>query len=130
MILEYSSYRTFLRETLIERVRKNPSYSLRAFAKGIGISPAMLSLVQSGKRNFLPDNAAKIARRLGLTGTEAEYFCALVQLEAAKTAEGKALHHLEEAKAKEKQLIDEAAEEGRKVLFAAKEEALKTKEAL
>lgn len=91
MVFQYSDYRDFLKTSLAERISKNPHYSLRSFAKGLGISPAMLSLVHHKKRNLNQSNAMRIAKRLGLTGNEAEYFCYLVQYEAAKSPEAKEL---------------------------------------
>lgn len=90
MILESTSYRSFLRATLAERVLKNPSYSLRSFARQIGVAPSMLSSVLNGGRNLSIVNAYKVARQLELSDTEAEYFALLVQAESAKTLEHKA----------------------------------------
>jgi uncharacterized protein (TIGR02147 family) len=44
-----SQFRELLREELKTRSQANPSYSLRAFAKQLGISPASLSMVMGGK---------------------------------------------------------------------------------
>jgi uncharacterized protein (TIGR02147 family) len=60
---------------------------MRAFAKVIGVSPAMLSLVHNGKRNLTPVHALKVAKHLGLNSKESQYFSLLVQLETAKTPE-------------------------------------------
>jgi uncharacterized protein (TIGR02147 family) len=51
---------------LEERKLKNPNYSLRAFARFIGLGPSTLSEVLSGKRRVSRDAAEKIVSRLGL----------------------------------------------------------------
>jgi uncharacterized protein (TIGR02147 family) len=42
-------FRDFLRKELKARIDSNPMYSLRSFAKQLGISPSGLSMVMSGK---------------------------------------------------------------------------------
>lgn len=91
MVFQHADYRDFLKASLAERISRNPRYSLRSFAKGLGISPAMLSLVHHKKRNLNLSNAMRIAKRLGLEGREAEYFCHLVQYEGARSQEAKEL---------------------------------------
>lgn len=81
MIFEYSNYRDYLRSNLVERISKNSSYSLRAMAQHLGLSPSSLSEVIKGKRNLSLAKAAALANKLGLKGKEAEYFCLLVQIE-------------------------------------------------
>ncbi len=55
-----------LREELTRRLRLNPRYSLRAFARHLGVSPSYVSLVMNGKRR--PANGAlkKLALKLGV----------------------------------------------------------------
>ena len=50
--------RSLLKRELDRRLRKNPRYSLRSFARDLGVSHSLLSLALSGKRN--------VSRRLGL----------------------------------------------------------------
>jgi uncharacterized protein (TIGR02147 family) len=85
MIFEYSSYRVFLRDVLAERITRNPAYSLRSMAKGLGLSPASLSRIQKGQRNLSFQNAVRVSRKLQLKEKESEYFCYLVQLESSKS---------------------------------------------
>jgi hypothetical protein len=49
-ILKHRDYRAFLKSELEERMEKNSSYSLRAFARDLTVSPQMLSLVLNGKK--------------------------------------------------------------------------------
>lgn len=80
-IFEHTSYRGFLKATLAERVSSNRAYSLRAFARALGIPASHLSTVQSGKKNLSLEAAARVAQRLGLSPAESEYFLLLVQIE-------------------------------------------------
>jgi uncharacterized protein (TIGR02147 family) len=89
MIYEHTDYRNYLRARLAESISQNSSYSLRAFAKRLGLAPSMLSSVLSGKRNLSRENALRIAHDLDLNQKESEYFCTLVELEAAKSPEAR-----------------------------------------
>lgn len=55
-----------LRAAIDERAKKNPNYSLRAFARASGISHTVLSLVLSGKRPLSKKAALKLADHLNL----------------------------------------------------------------
>jgi len=56
-----------LQAELGRRIAKNPKYSLRAFAKTIGLSPATLSLIIARKTPLSKGALSKISRTLGLT---------------------------------------------------------------
>jgi uncharacterized protein (TIGR02147 family) len=84
MVFEHSSYRSFLKAVLAERLGKNPAYSLRSMARQLSLAPASLSNVLRGKKNLAPGTALRVARQLALSAPEEEYFCLLVQLEGAK----------------------------------------------
>ena len=51
------------------RRERNASYSLRSFAKGLGVSPAQLSQIISGKRPLTQKAAKAIAEKLQLSPT-------------------------------------------------------------
>ena len=78
------SYRTFLREILAEKQQKNPQFSLRAFAKVLGIQPSFLSLVLNGKRDISEETVGLIATNLELSSTQARELSLLVRLEKVK----------------------------------------------
>lgn len=63
-----------LRDELSRRVTKNPRYSLRSFAKSLGLSHTTLSLTLSGKRLLSRKAALQIAERLGLEPDQAAAF--------------------------------------------------------
>ncbi len=85
MIADYHDYRQYLKDELAKRVQKNSSYSLRAFAHQLEISPAYLSLILARKKRFSADTASKVAKRLGLKAMDAEYFSLLAQFDLADT---------------------------------------------
>ncbi len=63
-----------LHELLSERKASNPSYSLRAFARDIGLSPPQLSNVISGKRGLSEAMVSKVLDRLALDPREQSWF--------------------------------------------------------
>lgn len=60
-------FRLFLKEELAQRCKKNPAYSLRAFAKLVGLSHPTLSQVLSGKRPLSRKAMLKIVDALSLS---------------------------------------------------------------
>ena len=91
MSSEPSSYRQILKDALVERIGRNPAYSLRSMARQFGVSPALLSQIINGKRNLTASKAIRVSRQLGLVGKKREAFNLLVQYENAKDSETKAL---------------------------------------
>ena len=61
------------------RLNRNPSYSLRAYARDLGISASNLSRILNGQQDLSLRKAQPIAKVLGLSGREAQYFYALIQ---------------------------------------------------
>jgi uncharacterized protein (TIGR02147 family) len=59
-------FRLFLQAELGRRCDKNPQYSLRAFAKYLGIDHATISQLLRGKRPLTPRTILKLGTRLGL----------------------------------------------------------------
>ncbi len=60
------TYLSLLQNAYAQRRQKNPQYSLRAFSRDLGVSPAVLSQVLSYKRTLSPKNIRAVATRLGL----------------------------------------------------------------
>lgn len=89
MVYEYSSYRSFLKQVLVQRKKKNLRYSLRAMAKQIRLTPAGLSQVMNGRKHLSVETAYRIAESLGLDDTQTEYFTTLVESEKTKSLEHK-----------------------------------------
>lgn len=61
------NYRLTLLELYEERRASNTAYSIRAFARHCGVSPATLSQVMIGKRPLTVKSARKISERLALS---------------------------------------------------------------
>ena len=80
-----------IRLKLQESMRINPRYSLRAFAKKLGITPGGLSQILARKKRLSLSRAHEVAQRLELSEIEKEHFLLLVQLETAKSTQSKAL---------------------------------------
>lgn len=85
MIYEYDNSIHFLKSTLKEKAEVNSSYSLRAFAKKLGLSPGALSLILNRKKKLSVERAYEVAKALDLNTEETEYFMTLIQLEGAKS---------------------------------------------
>jgi uncharacterized protein (TIGR02147 family) len=95
-------YRSWIKDELLERVKRNPRYSARAFSRDLGISPAYLSLLLSGRRGLNEERAFLIAERLNWRGVRKRHFTTLVRSEAAKApgAREAILSELESARLK------------------------------
>jgi uncharacterized protein (TIGR02147 family) len=81
------SYRTLLRDELADRCRRNPAYSMRAFAMQAGLQVSHLSGVLSGSKNISRERSLTVAKNLGLTPEKSEKFYLLVELENARSPE-------------------------------------------
>ena len=73
-IQDYSEFRTYLQQLLVERCRLNPAYSLRAFAKSLGIDSSSLSKILGGKRAITPSMFLKLAQSMGFGPKEYQHF--------------------------------------------------------
>lgn len=80
------NYRSILYEIYEERSSLNSTYSLRAFARDLKVSPSTLSEILNNKKGLSPKLAISIARNLKLPDWEVRYFCDLVTKEHAKSA--------------------------------------------
>jgi uncharacterized protein (TIGR02147 family) len=78
-ILQYSNFRTYLRDFYEHKKAGQPGFSHRAFTLKAGISsPNYLKLVMDGKRNLTKKTLVKFLAALGLKGKRAEFFENLV----------------------------------------------------
>jgi uncharacterized protein (TIGR02147 family) len=66
MVSSVPYYRLYLQSELTRRCRKNPRYSLRAFAGHLGMDPGAFSRILSGKRPLSPKLARRLADSLSL----------------------------------------------------------------
>lgn len=73
-------YREYLTRIINERKRKNPSYSIAAFARSVGFSAPSLSQILSGKRPLSRKATHRFIERLGLSEEEAKVFVQMATL--------------------------------------------------
>jgi uncharacterized protein (TIGR02147 family) len=69
-----NDFRLFLQGELVRRCRRNPRYSLRAFAGHLRVSPSFLSHLLRGRRNVTPANLERISEALGLAPARIQDF--------------------------------------------------------
>lgn len=69
-----SDFRTFLEQELSRRNSANPNYSLRAFARDLGVDSSFLSKLLNGKRSMTARTILTLAPRLSLAEAEVQSF--------------------------------------------------------
>ena len=67
-------FRSFLQDELDKRCKKNPRFSLRAFARTLEVEPSALSKILHGKRALTPKMLLRMASQLGLPEQDIERF--------------------------------------------------------
>ncbi|MDA9951439.1 TIGR02147 family protein [Oligoflexaceae bacterium] len=77
-------FRTFLKDEICKRQQMQSTYSMRKFAKDIGVSPSLLSEVLNRKHCFSVKSAESISNKLGLKGVEKNLFFNLVKSENSR----------------------------------------------
>ena len=82
---QINNYRDILKETLVERQKVNASYSLRAFAKSIGLSNSQLSRILNEKQGLSIEKAKHVAEKIGFNKKEEQVFCLMVQATDARS---------------------------------------------
>lgn len=78
------NYRDILKEQLQRRQELNPQFSLRSFAKKLGVSPSKISEVLSGKKKLSVGRLEELAERLNLRDKEKEIFLISGEIESSK----------------------------------------------
>lgn len=74
-----SSYRQAIQHAFDERMQLNPRYSLRAFARYLGLSPGFLSQVLSGKRGLNQEKASFVFKKLGIPAVQQKLYSLEIQ---------------------------------------------------
>lgn len=85
MIYSQGDYRSILEQRYTERHSRNPSYSLRAFARDLEISVSRLSEVMNRLGHLSAQSADQIAHRLDFDDDERAYFRDLVDAQTARS---------------------------------------------
>ena len=80
----HATYPTILLQVLDERIRSNPSYSMRSFARDLNIAPSTLSEILKGKKGISSQKASEIVKTLRLPDWQASYFMNLVALKHSR----------------------------------------------
>lgn len=78
-------YRSLLRAEFKRRLTRNRKYSLRAFARDLGLSSSRLSEVLSSKQGLSRQRAEGVGSKLGFLGDRLEWFCELVESEDGRS---------------------------------------------
>lgn len=80
-IFDYSDYRSFISDWFLAAKKKNRRFSLRAFAKNVGLSAhSYLKSLMAGTKQLSLEAAKKFACGMRLSPDEAEYFELLVRV--------------------------------------------------
>ena len=74
MTVMTSDFRSFLQAELVRRTKANPRFSLRAFARVLGVQSGFLSKLLLGQRRVTPATVRRFGGKLGLTLREIEAF--------------------------------------------------------
>lgn len=77
--MQYEDYRQILKNELTRRCGNNALYSLRAFARDIGVSPSQLTEVLGGKHGLSGRKAKTVSQNLGFNKEETNFFVDLVE---------------------------------------------------
>lgn len=83
--LDVTDYREWLKGEFARRKEKNPSYSLRAYARDLGLQPPRLSEVLKGKEGISEKTGRRIADRLKLKAKSKKYWLSLVQSQSGRS---------------------------------------------
>jgi len=70
----YKDFRLYLQEDLVRRCKKNPKFSVRAFARILEIENSALSKILSGRRALTPAMVSRLGKKLGLSPQEISQF--------------------------------------------------------
>jgi uncharacterized protein (TIGR02147 family) len=92
IIFDFLDVRDYLLASLAKKKAQNPSYSIRAWARQLGLkTQALLVNVLAGDRKLSVEFGNLIAMNLGLNGRELEYFKALVLSNLAQDQDTKTM---------------------------------------
>jgi hypothetical protein len=61
-----TNFRNVLQEEFLKRTKKNPSFSIRAFAGQLEVEPSSLAQILSGKRKLTDKMCERLGSKLGV----------------------------------------------------------------
>jgi len=82
--MEFGQYRHILQSEFEKRIARNSIYSLRSFARDLGLTASRLSEIFNEKQGLSKNKAYEICTKLGLIGEERELFILSVQASHAR----------------------------------------------
>lgn len=85
----FKNYRSVLEYEFALKNKKNPAYSLRAFARDLGLSPSKLSEILSNKQGLSVTRAISVGNKIGYRDEKLAWFCNLVEVEHSRSQIGK-----------------------------------------
>ena len=86
-----SNFRDILIHELQSRMQRNPAYSMRSFARDLGLASSGLSRVLNGQQGLSLLKAKHISRKIDLSELESDLFCAMVESEYSRSEKQRAL---------------------------------------
>ncbi|RYZ74250.1 MAG: hypothetical protein EOP05_09380 [Proteobacteria bacterium] len=88
-VFSHTSFNQFLEQKFEEKLRDDPTYTLRRFARDLEISPSRLSELLKGHAISVL-NAASICDHFKLTGASKTFLISLAKRDTARTDSGRA----------------------------------------
>ncbi len=85
-------FRVFLKNEFAKRQNRHAGFSLRSYARWLGISPAQISQILSGKRAITPSTFKKIGHKFNLSPMEMSDFQSNVDTLNSSKATPRSLH--------------------------------------
>lgn len=82
--LYYSDYRQYLTEGFETRASRNARYSLRAYARDLGLAVSTLNELLSGKYGLSKDRALLVGKKLNLNERQSAHFADLFKMKHAR----------------------------------------------
>ncbi len=81
----------YLRKEYSLRLTRRPYYSMRAFARDLGLSPSSLSDFLKGKMGFTQGRALLLAKKIGLSSEEADHWIDVLEMHYGRSTEDRKL---------------------------------------
>jgi uncharacterized protein (TIGR02147 family) len=81
----FPDYRNYLREEFLKRLAKNPQYSLRAFARTVGLAPSRVSQLFNQRQGLSKRKAIDVGKKLGFETAFLKHFALLVEARHARS---------------------------------------------
>jgi uncharacterized protein (TIGR02147 family) len=93
-IYSYNNFKDLLRDQIQEKKNKNPSFSLRSFAKQLGLkSHGPIQQIMAGERILPKKYLPFISKSFNLNENERSYLEALIDFEKSKSLEEKTIYY-------------------------------------